>query len=502
MTGRSDVTPRRVVRALVAAVLLAPWPHAARAQAPAATARLGAPVSAADSVAVLTFADFDAAVRARHPVVRQALLLERAAGAELLGARAGLYDPVLSATWDRKGFKGTEYFNYLDVSLKVPTPVGLDLKLGYQDTRGAYVNPDRTTPGAGLLKAGVVIPLGQGILTDQRRTAVAQAAALRDVAAGERRATVNKLLLSAAKEYAGWYEAWRRLAIAREGVTLAETRARWVARRAEDGDAAPIDTVEAALELLRRRAAALEAANAYYGQTQRVSAFLWDEGGAGLDVAPGVVPSAAGLGPVALDTARVDEWLRLAVREHPDVVKALGKLREARAGRTLAAQDLLPDATLELSALKAGGTGLLGDWPDAGDNYALGLSVKSPLLLMKERGKLGAARAKAESQALELERARREVRLAVLAAVNDVVTFDGLLAVQRAAVAAAGALRDGEARRFEAGESTLFLVNQRERQLLDEAAKLAGYEGKYAAAVAALGVALGEPATLPAPAAR
>jgi len=77
-----------------------------------------------------------------------------------------------------------------------------------------------------------------------------------------------------------------------------------------------------------------------------------------------------------------------------------------------------------------------------------------------------------------------------------VVTRQQLIGLQVMAIQQARFLRDGEFRRFEAGESTFFLVNQRDRQLLDEQVKLAAFEAKYAVARAALAVALGEPARL------
>ena len=76
------------------------------------------------------------------------------------------------------------------------------------------------------------------------------------------------------------------------------------------------------------------------------------------------------------------------------------------------------------------------------------------------------------------------------------LTRQQLIGLQERAIRQARYLRDGELRRFEAGESTFFLVNQRDRQLLDEQVKLAGFEAKYAVARAALAVALGEPARL------
>ena len=138
-----------------------------------ASARLVLPAAAQDSASVLTFDAFYAKVLADNPVVRQARLLDDVGRAEVLAAKGGVYDPTVSALWAKKAFASAGYYNYLDAALKIPTPVGIDFKLGYEQTSGTFVNPDRTTPSSGLLSAGVVIPLGRGLITDSRRNALA-----------------------------------------------------------------------------------------------------------------------------------------------------------------------------------------------------------------------------------------------------------------------------------------------------------------------------------------
>ena len=461
-----------------------------------ATARLMLPASMLDSTSVLTFDAFYAEVLADHPVARQAQLLEDVGQAEVLAAKGGVYDPTVSAIWARKSFASAGYYNYLDAALKIPTPVGIDFKLGYEQTSGAFVNPDRTTPSSGLLSAGVVVPLGRGLITDKRRNALAQAKALSTVASAERRLVVNRLLYSATQDYAQWYEAWRRRTIAWEGQELARERLVAVTRRFQDGDAAAIDTVEAGLEYQRRLVTRLEADNAWYVTTQSINAYLWDAVAAPVDLGPGVVPSVRGLEPVGTDTTVIDRWVAPALARHPDLVKAQGKLQQQQANRRFYGQDLLPEIEVAAAALRAGGAGLFGGWPDVSENYKLTLGGTTPLLLMQGRGRLGASRAKLESADLDAALVRRDIELSVRAAFNDVVTRQQLIALQERAIQQARYLRDGEFRRFEAGESTFFLVNQRDRQLLDEQVKLAGFEAKYAVARAALAVALGEPARL------
>lgn len=116
---------------------------------------------------------------------------------------------------------------------------------------------------------------------------------------------------------------------------------------------------------------------------------------------------------------------------------------------------------------------------------------------MKERGKYASASGKLEQQRYELALVRRDIAISVRTAANDLAALDTLLQLQRQAVQQSRLLRDGEQRKFENGESTLFLVNTRERQVIDEELKRISLEAKYAAARAALAVAIGEPARLP-----
>ena len=110
-----------MIRTLLAAVAMLQDP---------ATARLGA---TPDSTAVLDFATFEAQVRRRHPVARQAELLEARARAEVLAAKAPLWDPVLGAEWSRKALDSDEYYNYLEAGLTLPTPIGLEFTLEVRD---------------------------------------------------------------------------------------------------------------------------------------------------------------------------------------------------------------------------------------------------------------------------------------------------------------------------------------------------------------------------------
>jgi hypothetical protein len=166
--------PRQARRvAALAAVLLLPLVgRVAGAQgAPHARPTAARP----DSARAFDFEEFARQVRAHHPVARQARLSAEQADAEVRVAR-GAFDPTVSAGWDRKRFGGTEYYDYMSAALKVPTPLGADLKIGYERADGRYISPDRRTPLRGLLTAGLSIPLGQRLLTATRSPSRARCA--------------------------------------------------------------------------------------------------------------------------------------------------------------------------------------------------------------------------------------------------------------------------------------------------------------------------------------
>ena len=230
-----------------------------------------------------------------------------------------------------------------------------------------------------------------------------------------------------------------------------------------------------------------------------LTSYLWDARGQPRDLIAGSVPSDSGLGRVVLDSASVPQLLARVLALHPDVRKAEGKATQAGAERSLARQAMIPLASADLYALSPGS----GNGFDAGGalnrdgNFKGAINVSSPLLFFKERGKFQSTDAKADGADLQVRETRRDVTLLVRTAINDLSLFEAQLALQRDAVRLFRILSAGEQAKFDAGESNLFLVNTRERQVLDEELKYVALQAKYLASRAALAVAAGAPGRLP-----
>ncbi len=457
---------------------------------------LGSPLRvplAAQDASELSLEQFLARVRASHPQVRQAALARQVADAELLAAR-GAFDPSLAATWDTKEFKGIGYFDELDVRLTVPTPWGLDFKVGWERAAGQIINPERATPASGLLSAGIAIPIGPRLLTDERRTAMRQAELAQGAADADLDATLARVLQSAARAWGMWAEAERRASIATEGVALAAFRLEALRRRVLEGDAAPIDSVEALAEVERRELARLDAVAASQSVRLTVESWLWRADGTPDRLAPDARPAREARLAGEANIAPSGNALAFLVARHPFVLQATARWRQAEAQRRLAAVSLLPSASVELSGLAAGRA--IGDLnlPRAdGSDTKFGSALRIPLFARRELGRLRAAEDRARSLLLERDKVKRDVEIEAERALIELRVVDAQIARQAALLVLQERLLAAEQQRFTAGESSLLIVNLRERAVLDERLRVAALVARRATALGTLAVALGTP---------
>jgi outer membrane protein TolC len=436
-----------------------------------------------DSVQILTLQDFHRIILQFHPVASQAALLTEQARQELRMAR-GTLDPVVSSKLYRKEYNGKEYYNLWSNTLEIPTWFGPELKAGYDQTRGEYLNPENNTPAGGLSFAGISVPIGQGLLIDQRRATIKQAVLLQEIAEAEKVKLINKLLLQATKDYWDWLLYYREMQLYREALNLADFRLKAVRSRVKEGDLAAIDTVEALAEVQNRQVLMQQAQLAYNNARLTVATYLWAANAVPLELKGQTVPALTGSELTSLSQDSMQQLLEIAKTNHPDLRKLNLKGQQLQVEQRLASDKLKPKLNVEYNVLQK-------DFylrPDAfepqylGANYKLGMSFSLPLLLREERGKLQLTKAKQQANHLELQQATREVETNLLAAFNDWQALAEQVKLQELMVENADKLRNGEVIRFQNGESSLFLVNSREYKLLEAQLKLYALRTKYAKA--------------------
>lgn len=453
---------------------------------------LNAQQTADTSLKKLSFTNFIKQVLTYHPFVSRTNALSDQANAMLMEVRGNL-DPTLAYNASQKKLNDKEYYTYQNGGLKIPTWFGPDFKLEYDNNSGLLLDPTDFTPGAGLLTAGVAIPIGQGLFIDQRRAAIKQAKAFQQLTAADQVALLNKFILQATKDYWDWYFNYQQMLLLENGYNLADTRFKAVQQLVKFGDEAPIDSVEAKIELQNREVNYNSAKIDYINSSFKLNTYLWADNFTPLDLTDKTIPSDDGTNAIVVNQDSLRTYLNAAAAAHPDIQKTLFKLEQLTIERSLYKELLKPRLNLNLGYLQP--NSVLSDFSKAQpleSNYKAGLDFYVPLFLRKERGKLAQAKIKIMQTEMDLNLVRRDVSTTISAAYNELVTLQNLLPTQKANVENYVMLRDAEQRKFENGESSLFLINTREQKLIESQVKLQKLKAAVAKAKINLRFAVGK----------
>lgn len=448
-------------------------------RAPLQTEQL-AEVQPADTAKVFSLQDLADLVFANHPIVKQAALLSDEARSQVLQARGG-FDPKLGSDFHRKQFGGTDYYNNWHNELKVPIwPGGIDLKASYDRFAGTYVNPESRTPLSGLAGVGLSIPIGQGLLIDARRSTLRQAQAMQAAAEADRVKQINEVWLQAAKDYWNWYYTFQQSQLIREGIALADRRFQATARRAQIGDQAPIDSVEAQITVQDRLVQAQQLQVDLQNARLVLSNHLWNKNNQ-----PVELPAYAAPQRPVLDTVRRAEFQRLAdlaASSHPTLLKLGAKSRQLGIEERYRRELLKPKLNVSGTLISQGDfyrNEVPGYYGFGLDNHKVGVDFAFPLFLRAERGKLQYTRIQLKENALEQQQSQRTIVTQVNTVYNTLKAYERQLALQAQTITNQRILLRAELAKFELGESTIFLINARETKLIELRIKQESLRSSY-----------------------
>ncbi|MFC3881099.1 TolC family protein [Algoriphagus namhaensis] len=413
-------------------------------------------VSKGQSLDTLDYPSFLEWVRLYHPVAAQAEINLRMGDMEVRQARGG-FDPLLYGTLDTKEFKESTYYNKQEAGLTIPTWAGVELMGTFERNSGEFLDPEASVPSDGLIAAGAAVNLGQGLIMDKRRAALRQAKIYQESTQVQRLQLLNELYVDATNSYWKWSTANEDVNVLREGVDLAERRLDFVKKSFEQGDFPAIDTVEAFSIYLNRLYKLQEAEQTLFAATQDVNTFLWDETGNPMFLENDISPeSLFGSDILILDPVE----LRTIVSNHPDLQVADFELASLDVEKKLKGQEILPVVKLKYNFL----TEDLGEFnsPFFENNYKWGVTVYSPLFLRKSRGAFELAKAKIDFKQNSRDLKELQLRAKLESELNNYQVLNSQVSVFSQNIESLEFLLNGEMRRFEIGESSLFLVNSRE----------------------------------------
>ncbi|WP_282162044.1 TolC family protein [Ulvibacterium marinum] len=432
---------------------------------------------------VLNFREYLGYVKKYHPVAKQAELNIDIGQANLMKARGG-FDPKIEVDYDRKEFKGIEYYDELNATFKIPTWYGIELKGNFEQNDGEFLDPSLSVPTDGLYSAGVSVSLGRGSWINERMATLKQAKFFREQTRADRDLLVNQILFEASLAYFDWLQAYKDTEIFRNFLTNAQIRFEGIRKSALAGDIASIDTVEAKIAVQNRALGLEQAKVRMIKAALDLSNFLWLNDNIPVEIQPNVIPDIYVEEDIDVTLEILGKPLdSFTLQNHPKLKSLDFKIDGLRVDKRLKTNRLLPQIDLEYNFLTETPELINSFEPE---EYKGGVTFRLPLFLRKERGDLKLAKFKLQDAEFERDNAEVQIQNKILGIYRELESFDSQNVLIDDIVNDYQTLLTAEERKFSFGESSLFLINSRESSLIDAELKQNEVQNKYFTAKAKL----------------
>jgi outer membrane protein TolC len=432
-----------------------------------------------DSLRTLSAKQVMEIVKQFHPVAMQADIFIEKAKADVTIAK-GMFDPVLKNESAQKTFDGTDYYYYNRPELSIPTWFGVEVTAGLEYLSGNRTDPVDTKGETSYF--GISVPLAKNLVMDKRRAALQTAKIFREASTIEKRNILNNLLLDAMKTYWNWVQQFQVYKILTDAVKVNEKRVELVKMAYQLGDRPAIDTTEALTQLQNFELLKSQAWLDFQNTGLELSVFLWTADTQPYNLPISVIPGddlqLSGIADVTIP--ELNNLLDAARKNHPELIIYNYKLDVLGVEKKLKFQDLLPTINFRYNQLGKGYDVLkTATGPLFENNFQYGLSFGIPLRLSQGRGEYRKAKLKITETELQQSQKQLQIENKVRSYFNELLTLKSQVSLQEKAYKNYFALQKGEEIRFQAGESSLFLINARENKTLEALQKLQELKAKY-----------------------
>ena len=411
-----------------------------------------------------------------HPLLTQAYNRAKFGQANQQMAR-GAFDPKLTFENQQKKYNDQLYYNQSGGSISIPTWFGLSLKGSYSVNDGVFLNPEDKLPSDGLYSAGISLDTSEGLWINKRMATLKKAAIIRTQTQAERDLLINDLVTEASLAYFNWLLAYNNYQVNKQFRDNAAQRFEGVKQRALSGDIAMIDTVESFTNVQQRVLSLSEAEVSLVKARLEASNYLWGEDNIPLEIASNSIP-------LSVSDLEIDAFLGIEnggldnfyLATHPKLSILQAKVGALKIDRSLKRASLFPDVTANFNVLQSN---LDQITPLNTEQYKAVVKVQLPLFLRKERGDLKITALKLSDAQLDFNYESVRIQNKVFQNVQAQQALVSQLDLSTGLVSNYSKLLSGEQQKFNAGESSLFVVISREQKLIESKIKLNRTYNKY-----------------------
>ena len=422
-----------------------------------------------------TYNEFLGYVKKYHPLVKNANLNIDAAQANLMMARGG-FDPKIEVDFSQKQFKGQEYYSILNSSFKIPTWYGIEIKAGFDNNEGVYSNPEHKTPNQGLTSLGISVPLGQGLFINQRMADVQKAKIQLQLSQAERKLQAINVLYDASLAYFNWKKNYDEVQLYKKYNANAEIRFKGIQSLIKQGDKPAIDSVEAGI-IVKNRMLSLEDSTLKLTKAKlELSNFLWLENNIPFEIADELIPETQ-LELTIQENLKTNDLLNsdFSITNHPKINALQSKIDILNVEKRLKANMLLPKIDMGYSYLSE--PSYFNNYQF--EDYKIGLDFYFPLFLRKERGSLKLAKYKVQETEFTLNLEKVELANKINAQKTEIKSLSKQKELIKGLVLDNITMLNSEEKLFSFGESSLFLINTRENNVVSAQLSKIALENRF-----------------------
>ncbi|MDP4742088.1 MAG: TolC family protein, partial [Schleiferiaceae bacterium] len=257
----------------------------------------------------MAWSEFVATAVERAQDVRVAEAKVAEARAKRMSAFAA-FEPKVNLSSEGKDY-GNDLQYRLDLAeARVGLPGGIDLVGGAAQGTGAFINPERKTPTDGLVNLGISAPLGGALVFSDRQYEWGASTRNLEIAEAKLDRTERLAILNAVRVYTFWQAQSEVQGAVDEALAVAAERLRLVREAFRLGERSEMDTLEAYLSWVDRRADAAMQANLTAGAIADVEQLLRGADTAGVNptgLKPQSLPVVLGASRVPIESSSIPE---------------------------------------------------------------------------------------------------------------------------------------------------------------------------------------------------
>ena len=416
-------------------------------------------------------------VRKYHPIIKQSFLQNEMSKNDLFATKS-VFDPSFQMNTEEKTYDNKLYYRFNNTELKIPLWYGIDIKAGTENNIGERIDPSLTINNSAFV--GVSLEPFRGIMVDKRNSIVKQAKNFVELTKNEQLLVVNDLLLETTSAYWNWVNAYYINTILIRSVQNNKERYEVVKKSFFAGDRAAIDTTEALTQLQTFEIMQNQAALDLQKARLELSNYFWTANGMPYELEEDILPlSNFELNKISnIELGKLEELVDKAIRTHPKIKMTNNKSAILDIEKRLKTIELFPSLKLNYNALENNLSRISSNF-NTSNNTKYGVTLTMPLFQRQARGELAKTKNKIDELdwnikyiTLEIENKVRGSFAEFYALKQQVKTNEGILNANKL-------LFDTENIKFQIGESSLFLINNRELKFIETEQKQIALISKF-----------------------